>query len=189
MAVTGEQAPTAAGEAPEGTPVAESQAARGDEAETAAAEGEAAALARAKEAEDRLLRIAAEFENYKKRMERERANALKYAEEGIVRELLPTLDNLDRAIEQGQASGNCAGLLEGVEMTRSGLMQTLERYGLVPLESAGKPFDPNFHEALTMEASDSVPAQSIVKEYFKGYMYKERLLRAAKVIVSSGKAA
>jgi len=140
----------------------------------------------AKELQDRLLRLAAEFDNFKKRMQRERETAMKYAEEALLRELLPTLDNLERAMEQGRATADAAGLLEGVEMTMAGLRNTLMKFGLQPLDGAGQPFDPNFHEALVMEASDTVPANTILQEFQKGYMFKDRLLRAAKVVVSKG---
>lgn len=138
------------------------------------------------EAQDKLLRMAAEFENYKKRMVRERVNAIKYAEEGILKDLLPTIDNLERALDQDNNANDINVLLEGVELTLKGLLATVAKYDLTPLESAGEPFDPNFHEALVMEASSEVPAQTVIREFEKGYQYKDRLLRAAKVIVSKG---
>jgi len=142
----------------------------------------------AQEHYDKLLRLAAEFENYKKRMDREQQAALKFAEENIIKELLPTIDNLERAMEEGRKAGDASALLDGVEMTFKGLLATLEKFGLTPLDSCGKPFDPNFHEALTMEASDEVPANHVIREFQKGYLFKERLIRAAKVVVSSGPA-
>ena len=140
----------------------------------------------ARDLEDRMLRVAAEFENFKKRMQRERESDLKYAEENLLKELLPALDNLERAIEQGRETNDASALLAGVEMTYNGLRTTLEKFGLTPLAGKGEPFDPNFHEALAMEASPEAPANTILNEYQKGYMYKDRLLRAAKVVVSSG---
>jgi len=142
------------------------------------------AFERAAAAEDRLLRLAAEFENYKKRVQREKANALKYAEENIVKELLPFLDNLERAIEQGSTEVDNQGLLEGVVMTRDGLLATLQKFGLRPVESLGKPFDPHLHEAISLEGSDELPPNHVLQEYQKGYMLKDRLIRPAKVIVS-----
>lgn len=136
--------------------------------------------------QDKLLRMAAEQDNFKKRMIRERETALKYAEEGILRDLLPTIDNLERALGQEQKNKDVQTLFEGVELTLKGLLGTLSKFGLIPIESVGQPFDPNFHEALVMEASASVPAQCIIKEFEKGYQYKDRLLRAAKVVVSKG---
>ena len=136
--------------------------------------------------QDKLLRLAAEFENYKKRMVRDKQSALKYAEENILKDLLPSIDNLERAINHEEATQDVKTLLEGVELTLKGLKSTVSKYGVEPIESVGQPFDPNLHEALVMEASDDVPAQSVLREFEKGYNYKERLLRATKVVVSKG---
>ncbi len=149
------------------------------------------ALAESAELQDRLLRVAAEFENYKKRMERERTALLKYSGEGIFRELLPVVDNLERAVDKGVVAGveaekNLEALLEGVELTLKSLRSTLEKFEVKPIESIGEPFDPTIQEALTMEASETVPANHVLSEFEKGYFYKDRLLRAARVIVSSG---
>ena len=141
----------------------------------------------AKEAQDKLLRVAADFENQKKRLQREKEAAVKYAEENLIKEILPAIDNLERAMNQDPNSEDFGKqLLEGVELTRAGLMESLEKVGLKPLESAGKPFDPNYHEAMAMESSKEVPEQRVKTEFEKGYMFKDRLLRAAKVIVSKG---
>ncbi len=142
------------------------------------------AKAEASEAKDQMLRLAADCENFKKRMERERSNMLKYAEEGILKDLLPSIDNLGRAVEQARNSDDVAALLEGVEMTLKGFLTTVEKYGLQAIESEGKPFDPNFHEAMVMEESDDVPANHVMQEFEKGYLYKDRLIRAAKVVVA-----
>ena len=143
------------------------------------------------ESKDQLLRLAAEFENFKKRMERERENLVKYAGENILRELLSTVDNLDRALEQGSTDSvdtqqKLDSMLEGVELTHKGLLATLEKFEVEPIESIGKEFDPNEHEAMTMEPSDSVPANHVLQEFVKGYRFKERLLRPSKVVVSQG---
>jgi molecular chaperone GrpE len=141
----------------------------------------------AKEAQDKLLRLAADFENQKKRLQREKEMSLKYAEENIIKEILPCIDNLERAVNQDQDSEDFGKqLLEGVQLTIKGLMSSLEKVGLKPLISVGEPFDPKFHEALVMEASKDVPEQRIIQEFEKGYMLKDRLLRAAKVVVSKG---
>lgn len=152
----------------------------------------AAAQAESNELRDKVLRVAAEFENYKKRMERERMAMLKYSGESIFRELLPVVDNLERAVEQGVVDGveaekNLEALLEGVALTLKSLRNTLEKFEVKVVESIGEPFDPAIQEALTMEASDTVPANHVSGEFEKGYHYKDRLLRAARVIVSSGK--
>jgi molecular chaperone GrpE len=155
------------------------------EQELADAKAEAAAQ------KDKMMRIAAEFENYKKRMMREKTMAMKYAGEPIFREVLATVDNLERAIIQGETEGvdadkGLAALLEGVQLTLKSLLTTLTKFEVVPMESVGDPFDPSNHEALTMEPSDSVPENHVLTEFEKGYQYKDRLLRAAKVIVSAG---
>ncbi len=140
---------------------------------------------------DQLMRIAAEFENYKKRIEREQAKMARYAGENILRDLLPTVDNLERALEQGaensaDAEAKLGGLLEGVELTQKGLLATLERYGVEPVESVGQPFNPSEQDALTMEASSEVPVNHVLREFAKGYRFKDRMLRHAQVVVSSG---
>jgi len=141
--------------------------------------------------QEQLMRVAAEFDNYKKRMERERSKLLKYAGESILRDLLATLDNLDRAMEQGSAASVDEGkklqsMLEGIELTRKGLVATLERYGVEPMIATGLSFNPDEHNALTMEASDEMPANHVLREFAKGFRFKDRVLRHAQVVVSSG---
>jgi molecular chaperone GrpE len=147
------------------------------------------ALQEKQDVKDQLLRLAAEFENYRKRMERDRLRDLKYAEENLLKELLPAVDNLERAIDQGKKSDDNDELLQGVEMTLKGLVATLEKFQVIPLESLGQPFDPNLHEALAMDHSDEVPENHVLVEFEKGYYYKDKLLRPAKVVVSKGVAA
>ncbi|MBM9536947.1 nucleotide exchange factor GrpE [Desulfobulbus alkaliphilus] len=143
------------------------------------------------ETRDQLMRVAAEFENYKKRMEREKSKMLKYAGENILRELLTTVDNLDRALEQGAAAAGdeakkLEAMLHGLELTQRGLVATLERFGVEPLKAVDMTFNPDEHDAMTMEASDTVPANHVLREYAKGYRFKDRVLRHAQVVVSSG---
>jgi molecular chaperone GrpE len=148
----------------------------------------AAALEEAKnklhESEDKLLRLAAEFDNTRKRLEREREISLKYAEENILKELLPGIDNIERAMDQGREANNMKSLLEGVELTRNGLMATLEKYGVKAIDAIGEPFDPNIHEAIAMEETDAMEPNMVLREFQKGYLYRDRLLRPSKVIVS-----
>ncbi len=143
------------------------------------------------EARDKALRVAADTENFKKRMEREKERLLKYAGENILREMLTTVDNLDRAIEQGGAEGGdpqqkLEALLAGVDLTRKGLDSMLERFDVTPLDAVGQPFDPDEMDALTMEASEEIPSNHVLKEFAKGFMFKDRVLRHAQVVVSSG---
>jgi len=145
------------------------------------------------ETRDRMLRNAAESENFKKRMERDKNSLVKYAGENILRDLLDTLDNLDRAIEQGHGDADdsdqkLSSMLEGLELTRKGLLSCLDRYEVATLNTVGEEFNPNEHEALTMEPSDDIANNHVIREFVKGYRFKDRLLRAAKVTVSSGPA-
>lgn len=145
------------------------------------------------ETRTKMLRIAADAENFKKRMERDKAKLLKYAGENILRELLSTVDNLDRALEQGGVEGGepaqkLEALLAGVELTQKGLHTMLERFDVTPLDALGKPFNPDEMDALTMEASEEVPNNHVVTEFAKGYTFKDRVLRHAQVVVSSGSA-
>lgn len=145
------------------------------------------------EKRDQMLRIQADAENFKKRMERDKAKLLKYAGENILRELLSTVDNLDRALEQGAIEGGdpaqkLEALLAGVELTKKGLNTVLERFEVTSLDALGKPFNPDEMDALTMEASEEIPANHVITEFAKGYNFKDRVLRHAQVVVSSGSA-
>jgi len=141
---------------------------------------------------EKMLRIAADADNYKKRMEREKEKMVKYAGENILRELLPTVDNLERALEQAKAESNdadskLAAMIEGIELTYKGLLSVLEKFDVKPIKSVGREFNPDEMDALTMEASDEVPANHVLQEFARGYRFKDRVLRHAQVVVSSGK--
>ena len=137
-----------------------------------------------RQAEERVLRTAADAENFKKRLQREKEEQTRYANETFVRELLPVIDNLERALQHSATAPNQEVLLEGVNMTLKGFIDTLARFGCTVLEAIGKTFDPNFHEAVSQEESSKVEPNTVLKELQKGYMLKERLLRPAMVIVS-----
>jgi molecular chaperone GrpE len=136
---------------------------------------------------DRLLRQAAEMENYKKRTAREREEAARFANEILLKDLLPVVDNLERAIAHASGGGNGKPLVEGVEMVLRGLLEVLARHGVNQISAAGQTFDPAKHEAMAqVEAEDHEP-NSVVEELHKGYMLRDRLLRPA--LVSVAKAA
>ena len=137
-----------------------------------------------REAEERVLRTAADAENFKKRLQREKEEQTRYANETFMRDLLPVIDNLERALQHSETASNQEGLLEGLNMTLKGFVDTLERFGCTALEAIGKTFDPNFHEAVSQEESSELEPNTVVKELQKGYLLKERLLRPAMVIVS-----
>lgn len=142
------------------------------------------ARSKLQESEEKVLRLAADFENTKKRLERERDTSLKYAEENILKELLSGIDNIERAMDQAQEADSVESLLKGVELTKNGLLATLEKFGVKAIESVEEPFDPNIHEAIAMEETDAMEPNLVLREFQKGYFYKDRLLRPSKVIVS-----
>jgi molecular chaperone GrpE len=140
-----------------------------------------------KELEDRLLRLAAEFDNYKKRMAKEFGYLIKNANENLMLQLLDTLDNFQRALDSAKTSDDYDSFHKGVELIHNHMKEILTKEGLKEIEALGKPFDPNFHEAVTQAESDEHDEGIIMDEISKGYMLNDRLLRASKVVVSKGK--
>jgi len=138
----------------------------------------------AKENYDRLLRMAADFENYKKRAAKEREDWAKFANEDLLKAILPFIDNLERAINHAQKVADTGVLIEGVRLTIQQLLQTLNKFGLSSFESAGKPFDPAMHEAMLVVETDKHEPNQVVEEFQKGYLLNDRLLRPATVSVS-----
>jgi len=139
------------------------------------------------EAEDnyvRLVRLAADMENLKKRQERERAELRQFANESLIKELLPVVDNLERALDHGRQLSAPEALLEGIERVYQGFLKALERFGVTPFVSVGQPFDPAFHNAMMQEEAPDVPDGSVIKELQKGYLMNQRLLRPAMVVVA-----
>lgn len=137
------------------------------------------------EAEEVRLRALAEMENFKKRLQREKDEQARYATESVLGDLLPTLDNLDLALQYGSQSEACQDILTGVEMTRKLLLDAVKRHGLEPVGAAGEEFNPELHEAIGREESPDHEAGRILHVMQKGYKLKDRLLRPAKVIVSA----
>ncbi len=137
-----------------------------------------------KQAQDRILRLAAELDNTRKRLDREKAEGIAYANESLMRQLIEVADNLERAIEHGAKDENCQGLLDGVQMTLKSFMGTFARFGAAPFESVGQGFDPNRHEAVVQEQSSEYPDMTVTREFQKGYTLRDRLLRPARVGVS-----
>ncbi len=135
---------------------------------------------------DKWLRLRAEMENFKKRMEKEKSEHLKFGNESLLKALLPILDNLERAIDHGKNAQDNSSLMTGVEMIRKEFASLLERFGVKPVPAAGEAFDPEKHEAISQEESD-LEANRVVSAVQNGYFYHDRLLRPAKVIVSRGK--
>jgi molecular chaperone GrpE len=135
--------------------------------------------------QDRLLRKQAEFENYKKRVERERSEYVQFASAELMRELLNALDSFDLAIHNaGKDNSGGENMLRGLDLVYKQFQDTLGRFGLKAIEAAGQPFDPNFHQAVTTVPTDEVEENTVVDELRRGYTLNGRLLRPAMVSVS-----
>jgi molecular chaperone GrpE len=142
--------------------------------------------AKADENWERLLRTTADFDNFKKRAIREKQDAVKYANESLMQKLLPVLDAFDMALAATQAAPTDAvqSLQTGVKMVHQQLKSALAEAGLEEVDATGKTFDPNFHEAVSQMDSPDVPEGQVLQQLRKGYKLRERLLRAATVVVS-----
>ncbi|MFH1146706.1 MAG: nucleotide exchange factor GrpE [Pseudomonadota bacterium] len=149
-------------------------------------------MARLKEKEDeahtnydRMLRMAAEFENYKRRSERERAEYLKYASEGLARALLPVIDNLERALGHARDdNSDKESLIGGIDLILKEFLTTMEKFGLKRIDAEGTTFDPQHHEAVMVEENNTVEDNTVIRELQKGYSFQDRLLRPSMVVVS-----
>ena len=137
------------------------------------------------EKQDRLLRALADAENIRRRAQREREDYVRYATESLVRDLVPVLDNFDRAIAAARAAGSAPGLVEGVELIQRELLRVLERAGVVRYSAVGEPFDPTRHEAISRIVSTTAEPDTVVAETAPGYMLHGRVLRAALVAVAA----
>lgn len=165
---------------------------KGDSSASAAASAEIEKLSQAldqkakeaAEAHDRYLRTYADFENYRKRMQRDLADFKKYANEQMARELLSVVDHLALAIKHAAESNEPGGLREGVELVYKQLHDMLEKFGITPFSAQGEPFDPKKHDAAAQEVTDAVPENTVVQVFQEGYMYHDKVLRHAKVSVS-----
>jgi molecular chaperone GrpE len=136
------------------------------------------------ETRDQLLRKAADFENFRKRMNQEKQNAIEYANQSLLLDIIPVIDDFERAIQSGEKSADLNAFMEGVKMIEKRLTGQLEsKWGLKRFSSAGEPFDPNKHEALMMEKSPDVTEAVVQEDLMKGYLLRERVIRPAKVKV------
>jgi len=133
--------------------------------------------------------IAAEMDNYRKRMERDRENLLKYGNERVMSDLLDVADNFDRTIGmlKGDQDQKVKNLVLGLDMVQKQFLDTMGKHGLTPLQAIGKEFDPNFHEAIAQEYAEGKKPNEVIKEFQKGYTLNGRVIRASKVAVASDK--
>lgn len=140
---------------------------------------------KAKDCLDRLARLQADFENARKRIDKEKQDFVRFANEGIILELLNVLDDLERAVELAQTQHqDTAAFLKGIEMIMAHLYEMLKEHGVKLIEAQGKIFDPHFHEALTQVENKDLPEHTIVEELQKGYLLNDRMIRTSKVKVS-----
>jgi len=136
-----------------------------------------------RELRERMIRLQADFENFKKRMDRERLDHLRHATSELLGRLLPVLDNFERAIAAARPGGPADPVIEGVGLIHRQLLQELEREGLRAMESVGQPFNPVLHEAVATDDDPSVPPQTVTHVFQRGYFLHDRLLRPAMVRV------
>ncbi len=133
--------------------------------------------------------IAAEMDNYRKRMEREKENLVKYGNERVLSDLLQVVDNFERTIDmlKPDQDPKMKNVVVGLDMVKKQFIDTLSKHGFTPVDSIGKDFDPNFHEAVAQEYAEGKKPNEVIKEFQKGYTLNGRLVRASKVVVASDK--
>jgi molecular chaperone GrpE len=134
---------------------------------------------------DRYLRVLADMENAKRRAQRDRDEYVRYANESLIRDLLPVLDNFDRALEAARASGESSTVVEGVELIQRELLKVLERFGVERYSALGAPFDPTRHEAVSRVVTAEHPEDTVIGETLRGYLLNGRVLRPAMVAVAA----
>ena len=136
------------------------------------------------ELKEKLLYHQADFENFKKLKAKEKQEALRFGNETLIKELLPVIDNLERAIEHAGKTDEAKAIAEGVALTLNGFLKVLEKFDVSRVEAKGKKFDPNLHEAVYQEESEQVEPGTVIAEFQKGYMMDGRLLRPSMVSVA-----
>ena len=133
---------------------------------------------------DHLQRLQAEFDNYKKRVDREKAELIEYASAELVSELIDIMENLERGVASAKGSDDIDSIVKGMEMVSTRLKDILGSRGLKPIEAVGKKFDPHYHEAMMMTPTDEYPYNTVIEEFQQGYMIKDKVIRYSRVRVS-----
>lgn len=136
---------------------------------------------------DLYLRSQAELDNIKKRFQKEKEGLIKFANDSLIKQLLPVVDSLEKALAHSEEDSSLGAIREGIELTMKELMNTLKNAGVEEIQSVGQPFDPNFHEAMFEKDDDSVESGTVLDELQKGYLLNQRLLRPSLVSVSKRK--
>jgi len=137
-----------------------------------------------KELQDKLLRKAAEFENFKRRTENDQFNLINYAAEGFISKLLPVIDDFERSLKHIDDDNNIDAVKEGIKLVYEKLLKVLDEQGVKKMKVKGEPFNVDYHDALMQKKDDSVPAHTVLEEIETGYLYRDKVIRHAKVIVS-----
>ena len=137
---------------------------------------------------DRFVRVSAEFDNYKKRSVREMNEFRKFANEALIKDLLTVVDNLERALDSSEGNGQADSIAQGVELTLKEILKILDRFGVKPIAALEQPFDPSFHQAVLQEEDPDRAENTVLREFQKGYMLHDRLIRPSMVVVSKTKA-
>lgn len=159
---------------------AEASVTEGDQAQTRIAELEA----KLEEAENRYLRLQADFDNFRRRSRLDLEASAKYRAQSLISDLLPAIDNFDRALKMGVDNEHAQSLLQGMEMVYRGLLDALKKEGVEPIEAVGKEFDPNLHQAVMQDNDENFDSNIVVEEFQKGYMLKDRVIRPSMVKVN-----
>lgn len=140
-----------------------------------------------KELYDKFIRLHAEFDNFKKRITKDKQDAIRFANQELIREILPFVDNLERSLQHADETKNIEALRQGIEMTIQHLLKVLEKSGLESIKAKGEPFDPNVHEAIMQVDTDDIEPNIVVEELQRGYKLHGRVIRPATVTVSKKK--
>ena len=136
------------------------------------------------ELQDKFVRLMADFDNFKKRASKEKSEIIQFGNEGLLRDILPIIDNIERLLTYSHHEAGWKNFREGIELLLAEISKTLASHGVEPIEAMGKPFDPNLHQAMQRAETEEVAANTIVEVYQKGYVYRGRLLRPSLVVVA-----
>jgi molecular chaperone GrpE len=136
------------------------------------------------ELKDKFVRLMADFDNFKKRASKEKSEVIQFGNEGLLKDILPIIDNIERLLTYSHQEASWKSFQEGIELLLAEIGKTLATYGVEPIEAMGKPFDPNLHQAMQRSETEEVAANTIVEVYQKGYVYRGRLLRPSLVVVA-----
>ena len=136
------------------------------------------------ELQDKFVRLMADFDNYRKRASKEKSDVIQFGNEGLLKDILPIIDNIERLLTYSYGEGSWKSFQEGIELVLAEIGKTLAKYGVKPIEALDKVFDPNIHQAMQRSETDEADANTVVEVYQKGYLYRGRLLRPSLVVVA-----